>query len=99
MMRYQKVRDPELQCERCEGTGQIQETTGGGTYGRRSTVFRECEVCHSTGQNPATKTKSVELTPKQIEYVTHALSRASDGSNSEDDVIFRRLYEKFSALL
>jgi hypothetical protein len=101
---YQKVKDPELQCQRCTGSGMINETKKTNSFGASSTVTGPCEDCNGTGRNPATKTESVELTQRQIEYLVRALGEVKDslGGKPVDDAnreVFEGLYQKFSGLL
>jgi hypothetical protein len=99
-IRHQKVREPELQCCRCKGTGWTSETTNRGSYSGSVNVEGPCEECNGTGRDPATKTISLELTKQQIEFVVRALREAKD--SLEDDArrdIFQSLYEKFNALI
>lgn len=103
-MFYRKISDPELECKRCEGTGQINETTPRG-FGGSSTVFGPCEICNGSGMDPTKKPLSVQLTPNEITHLTQALFSAKDilgdeePGDAEKREMYRRLYTKFSALV
>lgn len=54
-----KVEDPDLQCPRCEGTGNIDEQySAGGSYGPK-TIARigTCPDCEGSGRKPDEQTE------------------------------------------
>jgi DnaJ-class molecular chaperone len=54
-----KVEDPELQCPRCEGTGEIDEHySPGGSYGQKKIgQFGTCPDCGGSGRKPQDESK------------------------------------------